>query len=360
MFVWFLPALSYGQQMGLTLDQELIVETFPSPHQRHVYSDDFKSTFPALFSIVNFARRWDPGSSLNACFYEGAKEVNIRVAELAVDWLDGVNLRVNFIDTGGELRNCRSPQIESSSQIRIGFSCRESWALLGTEASDPNVTSPPQGAAPLQTVNLSEVQQDKVSDAAFRRDVLHEFGHVLAFYHEHMRCAEEYDYDVMFDWLRRNRGMNDEQIKRNFYLPIEASDRAGDRPVLSTEIDRLSIEFYSMPAFFFKKGSASPCYVSPLPTTLSLEDRRAAREAYPSDPEQIAAIRDQLNNGLTAVLSQVSSTRLALLLNQPNKAFDGFSYSAGTRHAAPVEAATTRVRLDELRAAETQLRTRLA
>ncbi|MBF9234437.1 M12 family metallopeptidase [Microvirga alba] len=351
---------------------ELIVETFPSEHSRYQLSQDFKTQFPSLYSIVGLSRRWDPGTILKACFYGGSEAVNRRISTVAKLWLDGVNLSFDFIDDDGKLRDCNVPDVEKESQIRIGFSCRGSWALLGTEATDPTIGSAPTCAAPAQTVNLSKVQVANVNESSFNRDVLHELGHVLGFYHEHMRCDAEYDSAEMVSWLKQNLNMTEEEIGRQFYLPSQASDRYGSAIAMSDKIDTKSIEFYSMPAIFFKRREASPCYVSPLPVTLSDQDRAAAQKAYPFDAAQIVALRDELKQGLEAIQLQITSSVAAIAL--ADSIFSG-RLSAEIRSDGMAETqqpqdSSTNLKLDDvravqnrtladLRAAEALLKTRL-
>src|SRR5690242_13500726 len=72
--------------------ESIIAETFPSENTRAL-SDSFKHEFASLYSIVNFSRRWDPGSTLLICFYGGKSETNRRIVEVARQWLVDVNLK---------------------------------------------------------------------------------------------------------------------------------------------------------------------------------------------------------------------------------------------------------------------------
>jgi Astacin (Peptidase family M12A) len=343
---------SFGQDAPTISIADLIIETFPSQHKRYVYSDGFNKNFLALFSIVNLSRRWEPGALLRACFYGGDEPVNARISSVAKQWLDGVNISFNFTDVAEKPRDCSAPNVESNSEIRIGFSCSTSWALLGTEATDPSVSDPPECAQRKQTVNLSKVQRPDVSDSALNRDILHEFGHVLGFYHEHMRCSDEYDRDAMVSWLMINMNMSEDVINTQFYLPSQASDRDGGIDQ-SQNIDTKSIEFYSMPALFFKRKELSPCYVSPLPIALSEEDKSAAKRAYPLENAQIAALNARFNEQLIVTNLLIATSDLGrspfIIPNAANTA----DYDART------DAANTQYNLADLREIQSKLRIRL-
>src|SRR4029079_5176579 len=90
-------------------------------------------------------------------------------------------------------------------------------------------------------------------------------------------CDAEYDeekvyqYGALIGWAKEVAIANFKQY-------------ANSTELNATDVDRTSIMHYSLPAWLFKKGEASKCYVKPN-YTISLQDKEFMARVYPKFEE---------------------------------------------------------------------------
>ncbi len=122
---------------------------------------------------VLVGKSWHAGQTLAVGFLDGDPEVQRVVRNTSKEWTDHINLDFDF----GE---------HPSPDIRISFSLPGSWSYLGTDAHGIASDRP--------TMNFGWLQPG-LSEAEYRRVVLHEFGHALGAVHEHQNPVVEIPWD---------------------------------------------------------------------------------------------------------------------------------------------------------------------
>ena len=225
-------------------------------------------------SVLVRLKSW-PYRTLTACFFGGADALRRRIVETARAWYGdaAVGLAVDF-GTPPAYRTCSGRLDESGrypEDIRIGFrDPRGFWAYIGLDAHGQQATA---GGA---TMNLRWFDISPKPSPLFEQKVLHEFGHVFGFHHEHqspeVACESEFDIEA----IKQTFGWDDPTAETN--LAVLARDSS---MYLWSQPDPESIMMYDFRAELLKKGKESRCYIEPN-FTLSRQDRRAMRDAYPA------------------------------------------------------------------------------
>jgi astacin (peptidase family M12A) len=121
----------------------------------------------AAFEIVKL---WENGRTLRCKFLDGVAEVKEKVANIAKEWEEHANLKLDFVASG-------------AAQIHISFAEKDfSWSAVGTDALTARTGEPTMNFGWLEpTTALREYQ----------RVVRHEFGHALGMIHEHQNPAAQ-------------------------------------------------------------------------------------------------------------------------------------------------------------------------
>ena len=111
--------------------------------------------------------KWPNGSEIKIAFLEGDTGLQDRVKAAAEQWLSrtGAHLTFTWLNDA------------NSADIRISFSRKGSWSLLGRYAQLRTDKTEP-------TMNYGWLKPDS-TDEAVKEVVLHEFGHALGLIHEH-------------------------------------------------------------------------------------------------------------------------------------------------------------------------------
>jgi hypothetical protein len=122
---------------------------------------------------VLVGKSWHPGQTLTVGFLDGDPDVQQVVQDMSMEWTDHINLIFEFGD-------------HPKPDIRISFSLAGSWSYLGTDAHGIAVDRP--------TMNFGWLQPG-LSEAEYRRVILHEFGHALGAVHEHQNPVVEIPWD---------------------------------------------------------------------------------------------------------------------------------------------------------------------
>ncbi len=221
------------------------------------------------------------------------------VARTAREWTRETSI---FFDFG------REPDFNSCGgkepfDVRVGFEAKGSWSYIGRDAANVPQDQP--------TVNLQGIGEK--FDAGARRQVLHEFGHVLGLLHEEQNpqagCREELDLDKL-----RGRGFSQQAVdsllatvgsERVVYSTTEMKQTQqrtvpNNGEYISTGFDQRSV-MRMLSAEFFKSGEKSKCS-GPFLDALSEDDLKMAKLLYPRKPADVSASE---GNYLTIRLSGV-------------------------------------------------------
>ena len=119
-------------------------------------------------------KMWPNGSQLKARFLDGDTGVQDRVAAIAKEWEDVVNLTLQFVQTG-------------PAELRISFAEKDfSWSTVGTDALTVGRDE--------ATMNYGWLEPD-TELVEYQRVVRHEFGHALGMIHEHQNPAAKIPWD---------------------------------------------------------------------------------------------------------------------------------------------------------------------
>jgi hypothetical protein len=240
------------------------------------------ATARAVRGVVRRVVTWPVGATLQVCFRSGTEIAQKRVARYAREWMQHANVALDFGE-GASPRKCRG---DGSEDIKIDFVDKAGWwSALGT-----------LGRGREHTMNFEFMGVDepayatgqRMSEAAMRRVVLHEFGHSLGLAHEHQSpnagCDSEFDWEKVYA-LGASWGWDQARIDRAFRQLANAEEYN------LTEVDRRSIMHYSLPASIFKLGVNSPCWIAGN-YELSAQDRTFIRTIYPKkdDPVVVSSV----------------------------------------------------------------------
>jgi hypothetical protein len=275
---FFMESLPPDLDPVVMLPVEPVLPTEPGATDRAILPDTLKL--------------WPNGYTIKISFLNGTPEARKRVASVASDWTQFANLRFDFGQSQrpdqppDPSRDCRMYAPGDDSIVRVTFGPGGNWSAVGNDCV--NVTDPP-GRPTMSVV-------DALYDTLYGRFViLHEFGHVVGFGHEHQNPQVDCGYN--FDVLRAELNWDDAKLKRNMArLDYFLNPRA-----VATKHDEKSVMHYSFPARFFRKPD-SPCHVD-LNRELSQLDRETASAYYPkvqsrdlaSDAKRALDISDALD-----------------------------------------------------------------
>jgi hypothetical protein len=277
----------------------------------------------AVEGVVDQFRLWQAGSSLTVCFFDGTQEQRKFIRDVAEGMLTDVNLTFNFGDNP-TLRDCDSRQVQ---HIRIAFDLPSgNWSYIGTDSIRVDGEQP--------SMNLGDLAAATVLDSPSNRGlILHEFGHALALQHEHQSpaagCDSEFDWETIYSTFQNQYGWDRQKVDTNI-RSLKDTPRLRASPY-----DRTSIMHYYFPAWMYRNGDRSKCYVGHN-QSLSATDRQVLRESYPSSaPSQLAEINkraDLAKHVLTKLLTtdQQRAWTQDLVEQAASTAAPGFLFSMNT------------------------------
>jgi hypothetical protein len=327
-------------QEGLPAD---LIESMKNRQSAIEFSTQGMTT-PEIQSVILEPRLWVPGQKITVAFKGGTAETRGRIAGAARAWESISSIRLDFGESSpnGNYREWASSDNDYRASIRISFDSSPEggyWSAVGKESIDRSLRMPSRAS-----MNLEHF--DKKLPADWRTIVMHEFGHVLGFEHEHQgplsTCEKEYlwtddpGYYPTHDPLT-NAFIPDDHVRRpgiyrvlggppylwtNDQIDFNLKQLPYSDSYKSSPFDKLSIMKYHFDEWMYRDlatSTISGCY-SPENLDLSAEDKRAIAERYPittSDAEKVVATR--LGNVKTVLAKKSLTPDLRSLLELSRK-----------------------------------------
>lgn len=274
-------------------------------------------------------RTWPPGQALKVCFFGGDEVVRQLIAGVATEWSAYANLTFDFGPPGNRY-DCTAPQ-SGFSHIRVGFSEKGYWSLVGTDSV--------KKANQYQTsMNLSNYDMeysafngftlvDVVARAAPLRKatILHEFGHAIGLLHEHQNknldcwneVIKEGENSVYKYFAKPPNEWRPEKVERNLGPAL-----LYDPDSVSGTADSKSIMMYLIPASVLRGGTSNKCYIASKNLVISDLDKNWVAQYYPMNVADIGTDEDlaqytivTLPPGASSELSQDFLDRIRVDLN---------------------------------------------
>ena len=201
---------------------------------------------------------WPNGSTLNVKFLDGDPVVQKRVEEVAHQWSQYANLKLDFGNHG-------------FAHIRISFKLKgQSWSYVGTQSLTIfNQANP--------TMNFGWLEPDS-SDETYSGVVLHEFGHALGLIHEHQNPSNGIPWDrdaVIKYYTGPPNNWTMDYVEHNV-LNAYPKDQTQ-----YSDFDKLSIMLYPIPNAHTKEDWA----VDWDNDVLSATDKQFIESLYPFPPK---------------------------------------------------------------------------
>lgn len=296
-------------------DDIYVIEHLPDPVQARLEMRDRQLASYLLTSdngpsyTIEETKSWGPGATVRVAFRGGDVNLRRQIAETASTWTQYANLKLDF-GTGGQYREWSSADSAYVAEIRIAFDHSGYWSLVGSDSVDSNIAT-----AAESSMNFYDFDHSLPPD--WRATVLHEFGHALAFQHEHQNpvggCDKEFrwfddpDYmptqDTFGQYIPDIQGHRPGVFTRLGGPPnnwprerVESNLKQlpASRAFVSGPFDRESIMKYAFPAWMFTRGQQSRCY-SIRNSVLSGQDKEGAALVYPrSQAAALATIDKQV------------------------------------------------------------------
>ena len=204
-------------------------------------------------ALLNEAQ-WLQNEVIRVKFTQGDEALRYRVQEVAERWTgpDMAQLTFEWVDD------------DALADVRIAFMEGDgSWSYLGIQCREIPDDQP--------TMNYGWIDADSPDDEV-QRVVLHEFGHALGLIHEHQNPQGGIDWNepaVIADLSGPPNNWTEEQIRHNVL------DHYTPDVVTASDVDRLSIMMYSIPASWTNDG-----FSADLNSDLSETDVEFIRSVY--------------------------------------------------------------------------------
>jgi serralysin len=200
-------------------------------------------------------KMWSPGDIITVGFFgnETTALVISKVKIYAKVWESFANIKFQFIND------------VTQAQVKVGFANNGmSWSWLGRDVLNDSTGE--------RTVNFGWFT-DQTYETEFRRVIVHEFGHVLGFIHEHQSPTAGIPWDKEKVYAYFGGAPNywsHATIDRNIF------DAVSKTSTNSSTYDRLSIMHY-----FFPKDLVTDGSMFTENTNLSTTDMQFSKQVYP-------------------------------------------------------------------------------
>jgi hypothetical protein len=263
------------------------------------------------FVITNLTH-WTPGQTLKVAFNGGDPALRKDIMDAANHWTQFGNIHLDwgYVAATSAFREWSTNDQQYAADIRIGFSAKGYWSMVGSDSVDQSLTPPNRPSLNLNRFDLRR-------PGNWKAVVLHEFGHALGFEHEHQHptqgCDDEFRFDDDPEYVP-TRDSSGEYIpdakgrRPGIYTvlsgPLNGWDRAkvdanlrklkDSHAYTSGDFDRQSIMKYFFEDWMFKSGPDSRCY-GPENLELSAQDQVGIARVYPRRSEEMSGtISDKL------------------------------------------------------------------
>lgn len=197
---------------------------------------------------------WPAGSHVKVAFGDGTPALWMTVQAIASEWSQHANLDFDFAPATGDA---------SHDDIRVTFAQEGSWSRIGRQSLEAARAGQP-------SMCLNPITHG-ATPTAWRRTVLHEFGHALGMLHEHQNPNRTFHFNEQATRaLMAKQGMSAEQIDTNLFATYGSAGAGGK------QFDPASIMLYALPPEATVEGVKMTWN-----TELSSTDKQVAAALYP-------------------------------------------------------------------------------
>lgn len=208
--------------------------------------------------ILDFSNKWPVGKILKVNFVNGKEKLNKKVMEVAKQWEEYANIHFEFVKKSEE------------SEITVKFNTGKNDSKIGADALTFGNDEP---IVCFDTLHENSPIED------VNKYVLHEFGHVLGFIHEHLHPLKKINWirEKAIEHYYKNYNYSVEDCEKNLFRKYMPSS------LIYAEFDPNSIMMYPIPSDITDDGES---FI--MNSELTDIDKKMARLFYPSiEPEII-------------------------------------------------------------------------
>lgn len=297
----------HGPVPKLSIQEGLPVELIEGMERRRsaILSSTQGWSGEQIQSVILVPRLWSPGDKITVAFKGGSNDVRAKIADAARGWERVANVHFDFGSSPGSggYREWSESDSDYQAKVRVSFDSGEQggyWSAIGQESVDRSLRRPNRAS-----MNFEGFDKELPTD--WQSIVVHEFGHVLGFEHEHQgpfsTCEQEYRWDDDSAYLPTtdpNSGafISDGQGRHpgiyrvmggppnywpNARIDFNLKKFPYSNDLYSSPFDKASIMKYHFADWMYKDVAASTtsgCY-SANNTDLSEEDKKTASARYP-------------------------------------------------------------------------------